>query len=320
LNRAALALLVVHTLGASSARADQVNPGFLHRLAHEAQRKVDAQLAARAPVLVPPAPVAVKWRPIKLASLDLGAPLVALTAADLDGDGRAELYAVTTRDVIAIGWRGKRLDELARVAFAGDRALPAPRDPMGTAVVDNGALVATTSAFSHALRVTWQGRALVAAPGEADFELCAGEHGKLAPGRNYFENSTYGVRCRDMVDPTGAPLHVRGELAMTGKLAVDAGPGHFEIPDVGTAFELADLDRDGTPEVIYASASAPGDPDIVKVVSLGGDAHKPRWKKPFTAGGVAGIAIGDLDGDKVPETVAAVRLVGATRVDLWRLE
>jgi hypothetical protein len=307
-------------LAASSARADYVDPGFLHRLAHEAQRQVDAQLAARPPVLVPPKPVAVKWRPIKLASLDLGAPLVALAAADLDGDGRSELYAVTTRDVIAIGWRGRRLDELARVAFAGDRALPQPRDPVGTAVVDNGALVATTSSFQHALRVSWQGRALVAAPGEADFELCTGEHGKLAPGRNYFENSTYGVRCRDMVDATGAPLHVRGELALTGKLAVDAGASHVEIPDVGTAFELADLDRDGTPEVIYAGAGAPGDPDIVKVVSLGGDAHKPRWKKAFTAGGVAGIANGDLDGDKVAETVAAVRLIGATRVDLWRLE
>jgi hypothetical protein len=313
---AALALVLV----ASSARADQANPGFLHRLAHEAQRRVDAQLAARPPVLVPPTPIAVRWRPIKLASLDLGAPLVALTAGDLDGDGRAELYAVTTRDVIAIGWRGRRLDELARVAFAGDRALPQPRDPVGTAVVDNGALVATTSSFQHALRVSWQGKALVAAPGEADFELCTGEHGALAPGRNYFENATYGVRCRDMVDAAGAPLHVRGELALTGKLAVDAGPAHVEIPDVGTAFELADLDRDGTPEVIYAGAGAPGDPDIVKIVSLGGDVHKPRWKKPFAAGGVAGIAVGDLDGDKVAETVAAVRLIGATRVDLWRLE
>jgi hypothetical protein len=316
LRRVALALL----LAANTASADEVSAGFLHRLAHEAQRQVDQTLAARPPVLAPPVPVAVKWRPIKLASLDLGAPLVALTAADLDGDGRAELYAVTTRDVIAIGWRGKRLDELARVAFAGDRALPQPRDPVGTAVVDSGVLVATTSTFVHALRVTWQGRALVAAPGEADFELCAGEHGKLAPGRNYFENGTYGVRCRDMVDPTGAPLHVRGELALTGKLAVDAGPAHVEIPDVGTAFELADLDRDGTPEVIYAAATAPGDPDVVKIASLGGDVRKPRWKKPFAAGGVAGIAVGDLDGDKIAETVAAVRLVGATRVDLWRLE
>jgi hypothetical protein len=316
LRKAALALALV--LAASSARAD--DGGFLHRLAHEAQIKADAAIAARAPKLVPPVAVAVKWRPVKLASLDLGAPLVAMTAADLDGDGRAELYAVTTHDVIAIGWRGKHLDELARVAFAGDAAQPVPRDPVGTAVIDSGVLVASSSAFAHAMRVSWQGKALVAAPGEADFELCPGEHVHLVPGRNYFDSSTYGVRCRDLVDPTGARLHVRGELATTGHLSIDAGTMHFDMPEVGVAFELADLDHDGTPEVIYAGAGAPGDPDIVKVVPLGGDPKKPRWKKPFTAGGVAGLAVGDLDGDRVAETIAAVRLVGATRIDLWRLE
>jgi hypothetical protein len=309
-----LALALV--LAATPARADD----FLHRLVAEAKAQNDAMKAARTPKLVPPVPIAVKWRPVKLASIDLGAPLVALTAADLDGDGRAELYAVTTHDVIAIGLHGRRLDELARVAFAGDRAVPAPRDPVGTAVVDGRALVASSSQFALALRVSWQGKQLVGAPGEADFELCPGEHTKLLPGRNLFDGNRYGVVCRDLVDAGGAPLHVRGELAATGKLAVDAGIAHFEVPEVGVAFELADLDRDGTPEVIYAGAGAPGDPDLVKVVSLGGDAKRPRWKKLFTAGGVAGIAVGDLDGDRVAEVIAAVRLVGATRVDLWRLE
>ncbi|MBV8759267.1 MAG: VCBS repeat-containing protein [Deltaproteobacteria bacterium] len=301
---------------ARPARADD----FLHRLVADARARVDAEAAAHAPRPVPPVPVAVKWRPAKLTSIDLGAPLVALTAADLDGDGKAELYAVTTHDVIAIGWRGKRLDELARVPFAGDVAVPVPRDPVGTAVADGRALVASTSGFARALRVTWQGKQLVGAPGEADFELCPGEHAKLVPGRDVLEGNRYAVVCRDLVDATGAPLHVRGELAATGRLAVDAGTAHFEVPEVGVAFELADLDHDGTPEVIYAGAGAPGDPDSVKVVSLGGDPRKPRWKKPFTAGGVAGIAVGDLDGDKAPEVIAAVRLVGATRVDLWRLE
>jgi hypothetical protein len=307
-------------LAASTARADQVNGGWFHRLAHEAAVRAQQAIDARAPRLVPPVPIAVKWRPVKLASLDLGAPLVALAAADLDGDSRAELYAVTTHDVIAIGWRGKHLDELARVAFVGDAAQPIPRDPVGAAVIEGGALVATSSAFAHGMKVSWQGNALVASPADADFELCPGEHDKLAPGRNYFDNNTYVVRCTELVDPTGAPLHVRAELATTGRLAVDAGTMHFEVPDVGVAFELADLDHDGTPEVIYAGAGAPGDPDVIRVVSLGGDAKKPRWKKPFAAGGVVGIAVGDLDGDHAAETIAAVRLVGATRVDLWRLD
>jgi len=316
--KCALALALV--LAATPARAQNGSGDFLHRLVAAAKAQVDGQLASRMPKLVPPVPVAVKWRPIKLASIDLGAPLVALTAADLDGDGRAELYAVTTHEVIAIGWRGRRLDELARVPFGGDAALPVSRDPVGTAVADGKSVVASTSGFAHALRVSWQGKTLVGAPGDADFELCPGEHARLIPGRNLFEGNRYAVVCRDLVDTTGAPLHVRGELAATGKLAVDAGTAHFEVPEVGVAFELADLDRDGTPEVIYAGAGAPGDPDLVKVVSLGGDPKRPRWKKPFTAGGVVGVAVGDLDGDRVAEVIAAVRLVGATRIDLWRLD
>lgn len=314
----ALALALV--LAATPARAQDRGGDFLHRLVAAAKAQVDGAVAARTPKLVPPVPIAVRWRPIKLASIDLGAPLVALTAADLDGDGHAELYAVTTHEVIAIGWRGRRLDELARVPFTGDEALPVPRDPVGTAMADGSAVVASTSGFVHALRVSWQGKTLVGTPGDADFELCPGEHARLIPGRNLFEGNRYAVVCRDLVDATGAPLHVRGELEATSKLAVDAGTAHFEVAEVGVAFELADLDRDGTPEVVYAGAGAPGDPDIIKVVSLGGDPKRPRWKKPFTAGGVVGIAVGDLDGDRVAEVIAAVRLVGATRIDLWRLD
>ena len=283
--RGALALALV--LAATPATAqDARSGGLLHRLVAAAKAQVDGAVAARAPKLVPPVRIAVKWRPVKLASIDLGAPLVALTAVDLDGDGHAELYAVTTHEVIAIGWRGRRLDELARVPFGGDAALPVPRDPVGTAVADGNAVVASTSGFAHALRVSWQGKTLVGTQGDADFELCPGEHTQLIPGRNLFAGNRYAVVCRDLVDATGAPLHVRGELEATGKLAIDAGTAHFELPDVGVAFELADLDRDGTPEVIYAGAGAPGDPDLVRVVSLGSDPNEADDDPKVAATGV----------------------------------
>ena len=41
---------------------------------------------------------------------------------------------------------------------------------------------------------------------------------------------------------------------------------------------------------------------------------------PSVAGGVAGLAVVDIDGDGVEDVVSAVRLVGSPRVDLWRLE
>jgi len=89
--------------------------------------------------------------------------------------------------------------------------------------------------------------------------------------------------------------------------------------DYGVALELADVDRDGRPEVIVTGAGAPGDPDAVKVMTLGGDEKKGLFRKTFT-GGVAGVAVVDGDGNGAPEVFAVVRLVGATRVDVWRLD
>jgi hypothetical protein len=309
----------------------------LHHLAGDLAARLDAIAASHTPRLVPPVPIAVHWKPVKLGSLDLGSPLVALTAADLDGDGKAELYAVTSREVVAIALVDKRLKELARVPFTGERAVPTPRDVVGMAIVDKRTIVASVSSYQRSLRVAWKGKTLVGDPGELGFELCPGERAPLVPGRNYFDlpgsphGSTYGSRCRDdLVDGEGHPLHVRAQLSIAGKLDVavercglgGVGCRHAEdhtYPKVGVAFELADLDRDGKPELAFADAGAPGDPDEVRVVTLGEDDKKTKLKKVFTAGGVAGLTAADLDGDGATELIAAVRLVGASRVDLWRM-
>ncbi|HEY5928276.1 MAG TPA: hypothetical protein VIV11_41595 [Kofleriaceae bacterium] len=309
---------------------------FLRDLARDVRARIDAVIVARPPKLVPPKKVDVRWKLAKLGSLDLGAPLVTLTGADLDGDGKGELYAVTTRDVIAIGVRGKKLEELGRVAFAGEPALPMPRDVVGSATVDAGALVASVSSFAKSLRVIWKGKALAASSGDAGFMLCPGEVAQLAPGRNYFGDATtghYGARCRSgLVEPDGRAIRVRAQLTLANRLEISVErcaatnlgcqpAAKHEYPAAGVAFDVADVDRDGKPELIYTGAAAPGDPDLIKIVSIGDDEKKhAKLRKSFTAGGVAGIAVSDLDGNGVPEVVAAVRIVGATRVDLWRIE
>lgn len=293
---------------------------------------------ARPPKLVPPKKLAIKWRLGKIGSIDLGGPLVALTAADLDGDRRAELYAVTPRDVVAIAVRGRRLEEIGRASFTGEPAIPAPRDVVGTAIVDDGAVVASSSSWARSLRVTWTKKGLIATAGPGGFAVCPGTVVQLLPGRNYFADpqvpsvARYGARCRDgLVEPDGHPLRVRADLSLANKLgividrcaAVGLGCASIsaaEYSNVGTAFELADVDRDGKPEVIFAGAGAPGDPDTLKVVTIGDDEKKPKLRKAFTAGGIAGITSGDLDGDGDEEVVAAVRIAGASRVDLWRIE
>jgi hypothetical protein len=332
---------------ASAAPARAGGPdSYLAHLASSVAERLDALAAARAPKLVPPVPpvpVPVRWKPVKLGSFDLGAPLAALAAADLDGDGKFELYAVTARDVVGIAIRANKAIELGRVAFSGPRAAAEPRDVVGTALGVGRELVAASSGWTNELRVAWQGKQLVGQPGGPGFLVCPQERASLVTGRNYFgpaasgpaasgpaASGFYGVRCRDdLVDPDGHPLRIRAQLALTGKLGVTiekcAAGGQpcrqdaaFELDGVGAAFEIADVNRDGTPEVVVSDAAAPGDPDFVKVVSAAAPQGRPLFKKPFQAG-VAGIAAVDSDGDGVDEVIAAVRLAGATRVDLWRL-
>ena len=329
------ALAVVLCCAAMPARADEGSEskgGFFGRLAAAVRTRLDDAAAAHRARLVPPVPVAVKWKPQKLGSLDLGAPIAAVAAADLDGDRRAELYVVTSREVIAASIAGK-VHEQSRVAFGGDPAVPASRDVVGTAVVEGGALIAAVSAWAKDLRVQWDGKALIGKPGAEGFPVC-GERMQLATGRNHFSGGSaalFGARCRnDLVDRAGAPLHVRAELSTSGVLdvavercAADGNAclpaGTYRYKDIGVAFEIADVERDGTPDVIVSSASAPGDADAIRVIPLGAAASKPTFKKTFN-GGVAGIVVADGDGDGVAEVIAVVRLAGATRVDVWRLD
>jgi hypothetical protein len=336
---------------AASARGDDTPPPpaaiprrpttFAERLVSDMRSLVDAAIVARPPKLTPPKPIARAWKLTKLATVDLGSPLATLAAADLDGDGKGELYAVTATTVVAYGVApDKKLKELGRVAFSGDRPSITPRDVVATATyapVEPGVpagLVASVSTFARNMRVHWVKGVLTGVQGDSDFLVCPGEHMMLTPGRNYFGDALAGafaMQCTTAVDGDGYPLRIRARLAVTNKLDIGVErcaatdfkcmpAARHEYSNVGAAFDITDVDRNGTPEVVYAAAGAPGDPDTLRVVSLGDDDKKPRFKKAFTAGGIAGIATTDLDGDHTPDTIVALRLVGASRVDLWRIE
>lgn len=313
--------------------------------------------AAREPPRRPPTPIAVKWKARRVDSYDLGAPLLALTSGDLDGDGRAELIAVTERAVVVLAPAGRRaIAETARRALPAEAADVEPRDAVATAVVartGRGAEVwARASTAARGVRLVLVDGALRDAAGGADaaegsdaYWLCADRAAALVPGRNHFARGDgvpaawparlWAARCApDLVDPEGRAMRVDAVLGDGGALTVTistrcaAGEAAciaeraVALPGVGTAFAVADVDRDGRAEVITAAASAPGDPDTVTVHALpaaGGEPGKPVFTRGFT-GGVGGIAADDVDGDGDVEVFAAVRLAGSSRVDLWLLD
>jgi hypothetical protein len=332
--RIAAALALVAAAASSDAATPTGTPAtsdhFLHDLVAELRAKLD-DIAARTPRQVAPVPVAVTWKPQRVASLELGAPLLAMVGGD-----HGVLWAVTSKEVIALA-TAPRVQEIARTAFVGEPAALQPRDPVGAAVVpgQTSAIIASASPWAMGMRVALDHGKLTTSPAGAQFTLCGGTvQTQLAPGRNYFEDPDGGyldMACAELVDARGAGerataklrVAARDKLAVTvSACATDGGCKDIasaQYADVGTAFAITDVERDGTPEVAFASAAAPGDPDVVTVVALGDDLKHAKLHKAFT-GGIAAIAVVDADPARARELYVAVRLTGATRVDLWRLD
>lgn len=296
-----------------------------------------------------PVPLEVRWAPRRVATLEVGGALGALLGADVDGDGAAELYAVTDQALLAYSLAGGKVRELSRLPFAGDEAPLRSRDPVSTVAVDleAGEIMAGSSSYAHSVRARWRGGALVAVEMLEGLPLCGHRRAQLVPGRNYFAERTaalaavdsataaavrsaepglYGERCRQgLLLADGSAATASARLPVEGPLEVIVEPAcaqacprsRHELPAVGVAFDLGDVDRDGRVDVAYSGAGAPGDPDAVRVVPVA-DPRRTLYRRAFT-GGVAALTLVDLDGDGASEVVVAVRLPGAPRVDLWRL-
>ena len=304
------------------------------------RRRSTRALAARPPKLVPPVPIAVKWRPLKLGSIDLGAPL---RRAD-GGRSRRRRPRRALRGDDARGDRdrhcaARRLDELgARGVRRRAARLPMPRDlgrHRGRRRRRRGRASVVDVRARHCASA---GRARRSSPrpASAGFELCPGEHAQLAPGRNLLRRRQTALRRRAAATTrrcaAAQPLHVRGELAATGKLevAVERCAATAQLRAASTTSTRRRRRRSRSrisiatarPRSSTRAPARPAIPMTSRSSSLGDDDKKraAALQEAFTAGGVAAIAVGDLDGDGIAEVIAAVRLAVRTRVDLWRLD
>ena len=202
---------------------------------------------------------------------------------------------MTTRDVIAIGFEASGSTSSAGSRSPASRRSVRPRDLGRYGGRRRRRADRERSGWSSTpARDLAEARRSSRRAGPSGFALCPGETASSRPGATTSrsdpqQTGRYGARCRgDLVDADGASAaRARRALgdraqALGRRRAVRGGRarmravGHFEYPDVGVAFEIADVDRDGTPEVIFAGAGAPGDPDTRE----GRVARRTTTKKP----------------------------------------
>ncbi|HWM87783.1 MAG TPA: FG-GAP-like repeat-containing protein [Kofleriaceae bacterium] len=344
-----MAVAVALGLGSgSAAAAEPTAERSLGSLWRDVRQAIELAVAERS--RRPPVPVAVNWRERRIASADLGAPLLALAAVDVDRDGRVELAALTTQALVLLAPAGKVMRELGRASLPGEPAAIRPRDPVGTLVVDARAqpveILARSSELAEATGFSWREGALRETRRVPGFPLCPELRAELAPGRNYFDGATlrwdegalarfeapaafFNAICRaDLGDPTGKPLWVTAvvDVERVARLRCGAAQGECqagptqagEYTGVGVVVEVADIDNDGNPEVLTTRGGAPGDRDRVSVYSRQGDRVARVFAKDFHAG-VVGLVAGDLDGDGDRDVVVAVRFAGSRNVSFWTL-
>jgi hypothetical protein len=264
--------------------------------------------------------------------------VLALAIGDLESRGHPVLVAVTPDAVAVLG------PDLAPVAVrrtTPDRATPV-RDPAAALAVGDfgGGRIAVRRAGEPLGEVLALHGAALEPAGTIDAApLCAGGAGPLygafAAGTGVFQDVL-----TSLVDPSARPRSARllyGASAAPGggpvayavlgtdlalallgpdlrsvPLALAGGDGRGEgavhSPVTGSGFALADLDGDGTAELV-ASSPSPRGPDRIRVLA-------PLAKAPLLLesgpieGAILAAAGGDLTGDGVDDAVVATVTTG----------
>lgn len=263
------------------------------------------------------APAPASTRPLELAlgvlARTAGLP-AAMTVADVDGDKRAELIALVGDVLHTWSAEGKLR---SRVELSGALSPHPTREPFGWLSFANGRVVAWSSRRERPEQFTWQGGAFRSS-GPADTVTVGPLVLTPRPGfASFAREVTWASRALTWPEPL-TQIALFGALGLgvgpTGNAAISRGQAPTTLlAGIGCGSTLADLDADGTPEVVVTSSRFTGDGDEVRVLALGAfESAQARggnvaeataaWQKKLE-GRVLFAAPGDLDGDGVDEVV-----------------
>jgi hypothetical protein len=299
---------------AAGAEGDGIAASFVIRARLDAELR--AYLGGGGPTPVAKRERRMIFHPLR-GTLDLGAPLLALALVGPPG----QLVALTPDQVVLLQLGADGATVVARHALEGPTPVPRPRTPVGTlAIAAGGQIVARSSEHTIGATLSLAAGTLVKAGDARDYPLCEGAAASLVGSTAVFADAAGN---RFLASGCGAGLTGTVDAAGTLRLLRPGDKAAWSVVSgAGTAFALADVDADGTPELAAAAYRAPGTGDVLTIYRLGADgAARAARRGTAVAGGVAALAGGDLDGDGVADVVAAVRSADAApRYELWLLE
>ena len=258
--------------------------------------------------------------------------VLALAIGEPGEPGRAAIVAITPGGVIVLSSSGERVAERDEPPGAGRPV----RDPAATVAVGDfggGRIALQRAGAARGEVLALHGDRLEPAGVLDDAPLCAGDGARLFGA---FEPGTGVLRDRlaPLVDPAapprsgrtlyGAACAPRGGPIAHAVLGVDLsvellgadlrGVAPRAPVSTGSGFALADLDGDGTAELV-ASSPDPAGPERLRVLAPLAEAPLLLVSPPIPGAVLAGAG-GDLTGDGVDDAVLAAEVPGAAATEL----
>lgn len=293
--------------------------------------EVDAELATLGGVTLTPTPAPNVPLELKLASLARWNTVpVALAAGDLDGDKRTELAVLLDETLVVLSPEAKVLAKYD--LSTGPAASATPREPFGALAIVQGPprVIAWSGRRARAEVLAFAG-AVLKPVGTQELIPLDALTARLEPGLNRFlPELGWGAQRGRM--PMGVQAaSTRGSIALLvwpdGTATVTRQlPPAGRMLDVGCGSALADLDKDGTPELLVSSARTTGDADELRLLTLSvaegltGTNQSVRSAAPSWQASLKGRAIvmtgADLDGDGAEEFVFGTWLADGSG-ELW---